>query len=66
VEKKKVGRPKLDSVKLQLALPRQLGEWVEQMAKNTKYCQNRQAFIIGVLEDAQRKLEGREQLDLGL
>jgi len=66
VAKNKVGRPKLDSVKLQLALPRHLGEWVEQMAKNTKYCQNRQAFIIGVLEDAQRKQEGREQLDLGL
>lgn len=62
----KVGRPKLDSVKLQLAMPRHLGDWVEQMAKNTKYCQNRQAYILGVLEEEMKKQEGREQLELGL
>ena len=63
---KKVGRPRADSVKLQLALPKHLGEWVEQKYKQTKFCRNRQDFILGILEDAMRKEEGTEQLELGV
>ena len=63
---KKVGRPKADSIKLQLALPKYLGEWVEQKYKTTKFCRNRQDFILGILEDAMRKEEGSEQLELGV
>ena len=63
---KKVGRPRADSVKLQLALPKHLGEWVEQKYKQTKFCRNRQDFILGILEDAMRKEEGSEQLELGV
>jgi len=63
---RKVGRPRADSMKLQLALPKHLGEWVEMMSNRTKFCPNRQAFIIGILEDQMRKEEGNEQLELGL
>jgi len=63
---RKVGRPRADSMKLQIALPKHLGEWVEMKSKSTKYCPNRQAFIIGVLEDQMKKEEGHEQLILGL
>ena len=63
---KKVGRPRADSVKLQLALPKHLGEWVEQKYKQTKFCRNRQDFILGILEDTMRKEEGSEQLELGV
>ena len=63
---KKVGRPRAESVKLQLALPKHLGEWVEQKYKQTKFCRNRQDFILGILEDAMRKEEGSEQLELGV
>ena len=63
---RKVGRPKADSVKLQLALPKHLGEWVEQKYRRTKFCRNRQDFILGILEEAMRKEEGSEQLELGV
>tara|TARA_Y100000031_G_C8171939_1_gene362243 strand:+ start:383 stop:583 length:201 start_codon:yes stop_codon:yes gene_type:complete len=63
---RKVGRPRADSMKLQLALPKYLGEWVEQKYKRTKFCRSRQDFILGVLEDQMRKEEGNEQLELGL
>ena len=63
---RKVGRPRTDSVKLQLALPKHLGDWVDQRYKNTKYCRSRQDFIIGILEDTLRKEEGLEQLELGV
>lgn len=62
----KVGRPRTDSVKLQLALPKHLGDWVNQRYKSTKYCRSRQDFIIGILEDTLRKEEGLEQLELGV
>jgi len=63
---RKVGRPRADSMKLQLALPKYLGEWVEQKSKRTKFCRSRQDFILGILEDQMRKEEGNEQLELGL
>ena len=63
---KKVGRPKAESIKLQLALPKHLGEWVETKYRTTKFCRNRQDFILGILEDAMRKEEGSEQLELGV
>ena len=63
---RKVGRPKRESMKLQIALPKHLGEWVEMKSKSTKYCPNRQAFIIGILEDQMKKEEGNEQLILGV
>ena len=63
---RKVGRPKADSVKLQLALPKHLGEWVEQKYRRTKFCRNRQDFILGILEEQMRKEEGIEQLELGV
>jgi len=62
---RKVGRPRADSMKLQLALPKYLGDWVEQKSKRTKFC-SRQDFILGVLEEQMRKEEGNEQLELGL
>jgi len=62
----KVGRPKADSMKLQLALPKHLGEWVERKSKTTKFCRNRQDFILGILEEQMRKEEGNEQLELGV
>ena len=66
MEAKKVGRPKTESVKLQLALPKHLGEWVEQKSKRTKFCRSIQDFILGILEEQMRKEEGNEQLELGL
>jgi hypothetical protein len=62
----KVGRPKADSVKLQLALPKSLGEWVEKKYKATKFCRNRQDFILGILDEQMKKEQGVEQLELGL
>ena len=61
---KKVGRPKTDSVTLQLALPKHLGDWVDKKYKDTEFCRNRQDFIVGVLEKQFRKEKDIEQLEL--
>ena len=64
---RKRGRPKVESVKMQLSLPKYMGEWVEQKSRSSKFCRNKQSFIQGLIEDQMRKEESNtEQLEMNL
>ncbi len=65
----KVGRPRTDSMKLHLALPKDLGSWVEEQVEAQPFCRTRQDFIVGVLEQVMKKDNKErqpEQLELSL
>ena len=65
----KVGRPRTDSMKLHLALPKDIGSWVEEQVETQPFCRTRQDFIVGVLEQVMKKASKerqQEQLELTL
>ena len=62
----KSGRPRTDSVKLHLALPKPLGQWVTEKSENHPFCSSRQEFIVGVLEQVRKKEIIPEQMELDL
>ena len=62
----KVGRPRTDSMKLHLAIPKDIGDWLEKRAENQPFCRSRQDFIVGVLEQVMKKERIPEQMELDL
>ena len=64
--KGKIGRPRTDSMKLHLALPKDLGEWLEEKAEETPFCRSRQDYIVGVLNQLKKREQNPEQLELAI
>lgn len=62
----KAGRPKTDSLKLHIALPKPLGKWVTEQTEKQPFCRSRQNFIVGVLEQVMKKGTNPEQMELNL
>ena len=62
----KPGRPRSDSLKLHLALPKDIGSWVEKQTEAQPFCRSRQDFIVGVLEQVMKKENSTEQMELDL
>ncbi len=62
----KPGRPRSDSLKLHLALPKSIGNWVTEKTEEQPFCRSRQDFIVGVLEQVMKKENSTEQMELSL
>ena len=62
----KVGRPRTDSMKLHLAVPKDIGNWIEKQVERQPFCRSRQDFIVGVLEQVMKSRGSKEQLELQL
>ncbi len=66
MDKKGKGRPKVESHKLHLALPSELGDWVATKATQNPFCRSRQDYIVAVLKEKYLQENSTEQLELNV
>ena len=64
--KGKIGRPRTGSLKMHLALPKELEEWVSVKAEESPFCRSRQDYIVGILNQLKKKEQNPEQLELAI